>query len=715
MKSTLIGRFDFTFGALMTLHPTADERTLTDLEFEEIRSLLAERCRTETATERALCLEPESNRNTLEAELGRTREMLEALVAGMPHFDFEEVTREAEMLRIPASVLTEESFLKIRSANLLLNEWLDYLAEIPSRFPLLEALSTRTERTDELILAINQVLDDKGKVRDDASGELARIREEIKSVRRDINRNFDREAKRLRERGILSDTRESFVNERRVLAVLSEYKRQVEGTVLGSSKTGNVTYIEPRINQTLNNELEMLFDDERKEIFRILRQLSALVRKHLPLIEAMNALLIELDFLRAKARLARDTDSDMPGMAEECEIALKDARHPLLFLQNQSLGRTTVPQALKMDKFSRMLVISGPNAGGKSITLKMVGLIQVMFQSGLLVPVSSDSRLGIFTLLRSDIGDNQSIENQLSTYSYRLRRMKHFLEVGNRKTLFLLDEFGTGSDPDLGGALAEAFFEALYNKKSFGVITTHYGNIKRKASQLRNAVNGCMLFDSEHLTPLYRLSLGQPGSSFTFEVARINGIPDEIIQKAIDGTDTAKVETDRLLSELQREKARTEALNKKAMDATRDAEKTKSGFDEKQRRLEEKLRAQGELMERQQKFLARGKKMAEFIAGWKARGKNDSLREEIMKYVQSERTREEANKRKETKRKDKIRNEEEELREAELRARLVPGARVRLKNTKQVGTLLETDGKEAVVAFGVFKTKTELQRLVPVA
>lgn len=696
--------------------PVTDLQTLTDVEFDSIRALLHAHCRTESARMRMVDLAPVADKEWLQTALGQTAEMVNLRTgeSGFPVLEFDETDRESELLAIDAAVLPEESFRKIKTANLLLNELIHFFEDKSERFPRITALFSDVWPTDEIAEAINRVFDDKGKIRDDASAELARIRNEVKTVRREINRNFDKEVKRLKDKGLLSDTKESFVNDRRVLSVLSEYKRQVPGTVLGSSKTGNMTFIEPAANQALNNEMEMLFDDERKEIYRILRELTAKMRKFSPLISATNVLLTELDFIQAKARFAADTDGALPEMSEEPIVELHMARHPLLWLQNQSTGKPTVPQTLVMDKFSRMLVISGPNAGGKSITLKMVGLLQVMYQSGLLIPALAHSRMSIFKQIRSDIGDNQSIENQLSTYSYRLARMKEFLEIGNRSTLFLLDEFGTGSDPDLGGALAEAFFEALYNKKSFGVITTHYGNIKLKASVLRNAVNGCMLFDSESLAPLYRLSIGQPGSSFTFEVARINGIPAELIAQAEGKLDVRKVELDRLTADLQKEKSKAEELNKQALEATARAEKVVKSFDEKQAKLEEKIKAMADQAERNNRYLGKGKKMTEFIAGYRHRGKNDALMEELRKYLMVEKTREEAAKKVTEKTVKKKKKQAEEEEETDRLARLVPGATVRLKNTKQVGKILELDDKEAVVAFGVFKTRTNVDRLVPV-
>jgi DNA mismatch repair protein MutS2 len=551
-------------------------------------------------------------------------------------------------------------------------------------------------------------------VRDDASPELYKIRQELQAVRRKINRNFSKELKDYIDKGWLSDTKEGFVNERRVLAVMATHKRKIPGVPMGSSKSGNVIFIEPAANQSLNFEYELLQDDERKEIYRILMALTRVIRKSLPLIEAYQRLLPELDFLQAKTRLALDLNADLPGISDEQEIDLIEAYHPILLLMNKKIGKKTFPQRLRMDKFSRMLVISGPNAGGKSITLKTVGLLQVMLQSGLLVPCSPNSTMSIFHAVLTDIGDNQSIENQLSTYSYRLKRMKHFLEVANRRSLLLLDEFGTGSDPELGGALAEVFFEELYNRKCFGVITTHYGNIKLKASQLRNAINGSMLFDKGSLEPLYRLDIGQPGSSFTFEVAEINGIPKQLIDDAKSRLDANKVQLDNLIADLQKEKADLEKHVKSAREAEQKAEKARQSFESRQAKYEEKLQSQQEVIEKNNQYLAKGRKMQAFIDQYAVKGKatqNKELLEEIRKYVAVEKTKIE-----EAKRAEELKIKAAAKKQVKKKAKpeqdlIKVGSLVRLTGGKQSGTVIEIDGKTAVVAFGVFKTKAELNKL----
>ncbi|MFN5912540.1 MAG: MutS-related protein, partial [Bacteroidota bacterium] len=412
----------------------------------------------------------------------------------------------------------------------------------------------------------------------------------------------------------------------------------------------------------------------------------------------------------------------LPGISEEPYIELIDAFHPILWKTNRQFGKKTFPQFIRMDKYSRMLVISGPNAGGKSITLKTIGLLQLMLQSGLLVPVDPNSKMCFFQQVLTDIGDNQSIENELSTYSYRLKRMKYFLEVSNRRTLLLLDEFGTGSDPDLGGALAEVFFEQLYNRKSFGVITTHYANIKLKADQLKNAVNGCMLFDTETLEPLYRFSMGQPGSSFTFEVAQINGIPMELIEEAKTRMDDRKVKMDRLLSELQKEKTYLERLSKEHIEAQQLANEAREDFLERKQRFEDKLKIQQESAERNNKFINAGKKMLSFIERFNTNSRkkevNLPLLEEVKKYLAVEKARvEDAEKalklREDALSKKPKKNKPVKPEKDPYQRHLIKvGSQVKLISTKQSGTVESIDGEMVTVAFGFLRMKVEREKLM---
>lgn len=691
-----------------------DQQSIQDLEFSTLRNILVEYAVQPTAKNRLAELVPSTDEKFLTIELEKLNEFVKIRRENVsfPAVDFDELLQEIQWLQVKDSTLSEQSFSKIHRASSLTNEMIAALKDLNEGFPRLFQLIENIESTKELCIAIETVFNAKWQVRDEASDELRIIRQSIGSVRRQIAKNFAKVIKEFTGKGFLADTGEAFINERRVLAIYSTHKRKVSGVVAGSSKTGNLTYIEPEVNVSLNFELESLFDDERREIRKILQALTQKISHHLPLIQQYQALLTEIDFIQAKSRLALDMDGVLPNISEEQMVDLHKAYHPILLLNNRRLGRVTYPQTLRMDKFSRMLVISGPNAGGKSITMKTIGLIQVMLQSGLLVPVSDKSSMSFFHAILTDIGDNQSIENQLSTYSYRLKRMKHFLTVSNRRSLVLLDEFGTGSDPDLGGALAEVFFEELYNRKSFGVITTHYGNIKLKAAQLRNAVNGCMLFNTETLEPTYKLSLGQPGSSFTFEVAEINGIPLEMIEAAKGKLSQNKVLMDEMLSSLQIEKTRYEELSQQADEAGKLASETIKTFEKKKERFEEKLQKQQETIERNNKYLSHGKKMAQLIESFNLRQKNKEVLEDIKKYIVVEKTKIDEERKQRSIQKKISENKEVKKAKVSSRDKIKVGSLVRMENTKQTGTVLELENGQATVAFGVFKTKLDTSKLI---
>ena len=700
-----------------------DLQTIQDLEFDTLINWLEEYAIGGTSRKRIQELKPSNKFDQITKDLNTVNELLTIRTTGesFPALDFEELETELRILPVKNSVLQLEGYIRISVASDLINRLLYFFDKREKDYPLLSDLFKEAYFTNEIIEAIDQIFDRNGNVKDDASPLLFEIRQKIKVVRNQINRNFDKELRRLTKDNLLAETRETFINERRVLTVLSTHKRKISGTVVGSSRTGSLTFIEPQINIQVNNELELLLDDERKEIYRILQELTRTLATFLPLIKTYQFILTELDFINAKTKLAINLNCVLPGIVNETRLELIDAFHPILWLNNKNNGKKTIPQFITMDRSSRMLVISGPNAGGKSITLKTIGLLQLMLQSGLLVPVNPNSKMCFFQQVLTDIGDNQSIENELSTYSYRLKRMKQFLQISNKRTLLLLDEFGTGSDPDLGGALAEVFFEELYNKKSFGVITTHYANIKLKADQLTNAINGCMLFNTETLEPLYRFSIGQPGSSFTFEVAQINGIPLDLIEKAKTKLDDRKVKMDRLLSELQKEKTYLEKLNKEHIEAQRLANEAREQFSERKSKLELKINSLNESNEKNQRYINAGRKMIgfidRFISKTRKKDANKDLINEIIKYVAVEKNKiDEAKKQAElkariqqpAKKKKKVTPETDPYQ----RHRIKEGSKVKLISTKQTGVVEGIQAEMVTVLFGYMRMKVEREKLM---
>ena len=700
-----------------------DQQTVHDLEFQEIRNWLINFAIGSSAKNRLENLAPSNDFDAIEIELMRLNEFKQIRTIGesFPALDFEELKTELKLLPVSNAVLPQEGFVRITRASELVNSILVFFDKRSQDYPYLFKLLKSVYFTRELIESIEKIFDRRGNIKDDASPELATIRQKINRIRNQINKNFEKELRKFLKEGFLGETKEAFVNERRVLTVQSTHKRKIGGAVVGSSKTGSLTFIEPAINVPLNNELELLLDDERKEIFRILQDLTREIAHHLPLIEAYQTLLVELDFIHAKTKLAIELQANLPGIVRSTRIELIDAFHPILWRNNKANGKTTLSQTLTLDANNRMLVISGPNAGGKSITLKTIGLLQIMLQSGLLIPVHENSKLCFFQQILTDIGDNQSIENELSTYSYRLKRMKHFLLVANKRTLLLLDEFGTGSDPELGGALAEVFFEELYQKKSYAVITTHYSTIKLLADRLVNAVNGCMLFNTANLAPLYRFSMGQPGSSFTFEVAQMNGISLDLIEKAKGKLDGERINMDKLLSELNKEKMRLQRMNHEHEKAKKNAQEAEQVFLEKKDKFEERLKTQQDFIERNNVFLNSGKKMKAFIDRYvtitRKKDPNKQLFEDVRKYLLVEKSKIEESKRKlelMSAAIQPIKKVKKLIPQVDTyqRDKIVVGSTVKMIETRQNGTVEEINRHLITVTFGFMRLKVEREKLM---
>lgn len=701
-------------GVILAAMRFFNEQLVTDLEFQEIRNVLSSFAKQPTAAAALLELSPYGNFDLWKWTIEITHELKSLLENDItiPALDFKEFGEELKLLRVKDSVLAEESFAKILQGIRIIGLLKNIPEEIRFSVPRLNELIQSCEYTDEIEIEILKIFDAKWLVRDEASHELSDIRHEIVSKRREISKNFLRVMKDCQGKGFLGDTGESYLLDRRVLSVLSVYKRKVPGNVLGTSKTGVLTYIEPGVNTLLNSQMEMLFGDERAEIRKILQRLTRYLSGHAVMLKSVLDTLLQLDNIQARVRLAILMNAQKVQFVSEPTVKLNKAFHPLLLLKNAERGKKTIPQSLELNAQQRMMVISGPNAGGKSITLKTVGLIQLMWECALLVPADESSVLSRFDCILTDIGDNQSIENQLSTYSYRLKRMKFFLDSANKRSLILLDEFGTGSDPELGGALAEVFFEELYARKSFGVITTHFSPIKIKASQMLNAVNGCMLFNTETLEPTYILSVGEPGSSFTFEVAKMNGIPEDLLDRAKKKLSKQKIEMDGLLSDLQRQKSELEQGISEANKREVSARKEEQSFQSKLEKLQDKLDKQHVTSERNNKYIILGKKADQLVEKFNLRAKNKDVLEELKKFVAVEKTeREESRKKKKVQTESKVKTEKKE-KVIQDRKKMIPGATVRLEKTQQVGEILEVIGETATVAFGVFKTKVELGKLL---
>ena len=697
----------------------SDNQTILDLEFNVIVEWLEQYANEKTAIRKIKDLKPSNDFMKIEFELNQLNELRTIRISNdsFPALDFEELEQEIKLLKIHNAIISIEGFRRIYQASNLVNRMVSFFEYHKKRFPSLEKIVENCEINYEINKKIDLVFDRTGNVKDDASPQLHEIRQRIKTLRNQINRNFERELRKLLKDQILGDVTEGFINERRVLSVQSSFKRKVPGNVHGSSKTGSLTYVEPQSNVPLNNEMEFLLDDERKEIQRILKQLTSDISIYYKLIKSYQQCLVDFDFLNAKCRLALEMNAVLPLINRKTDFDYEEAYHPILRNTNSLVKKETKSQAIRMNQNQRMMVISGPNAGGKSITLKTVGLLQLMLQSGLLIPVNENSKACFFQQIFSDIGDNQSIENELSTYSYRLQRMNHFLKGSNHRTLLLLDEFGTGSDPELGGALAEVFFEELYKKSAFAVITTHYSNIKLKANALKNAINGCMLFDTSTLKPKYEFAMGQPGSSFTFEVAKMNGINPELISTAKGLLDEKKVNLDRLLNELQSNKNQLEKLIQENRESQARAQEARNQFVEKKEHYENRLKSQQSLIDQNNKHLVAGKKMVYFIEKFNLKSQkkdaNMVLWEEIKNFMKLEKFKTQVKIQKQKSDNTTSKNtKSDQKKQDSLNQHLIAlGSSVQVLGTNRVGIVDKINDKYLEVIFGNTLIKVQREKL----
>ncbi|WP_372938766.1 DNA mismatch repair protein MutS, partial [Seonamhaeicola sp.] len=501
---------------------------------------------------------------------------------------------------------------------------------------------------------------------------------------------------------------------------------------MGSSKTGSIVYIEPETTQQYSRELNNLEYEEKEEIIRILKEVTNFIRPFAPLLKDSQDFLIQLDVIAAKAKYARSMNAILPEITEERNLFLRDAYLPLLYLTNLEKDVKTYPQTIKLKQDSRIIVISGPNAGGKSITLKTIGLLQVMLQSGILIPVHERSKTCLFDRVLSDIGDNQSIENHLSTYSYRLKQMNYFLRKCNKNTLFLIDEFGTGSDPELGGALAETFLEEFYHREAFGIITTHYSNLKILATELPHMINANMLFNERTLEPMFKLVVGQAGSSFTFEVAQKNGIPYSLINRAKKKIERSKVRFDATIAKLQKERSRLEKTGQSLKLNEKKKSEEADKLEEINAKIQRKLESYQELYDSNQRLIYLGQKVNDLAEKYFNNKQKRELMNELFKLVQIENSKrkrlsakqKKAEKAKEKQVKKEVEKKVEVIRkkkkaEKELKAKqpakpkpiLKIGDRVRLEDGRSVGTIDKIEKNKAVVNYGMFTTNVSVEQL----
>ncbi|WP_264521296.1 endonuclease MutS2 [Flavobacterium sp. N1994] len=711
------------------------DKTLQDLEFNTVLQTISDRCNTEIGKQKGLEIVPFKDKEALMDALLQTSEYLSSFSNNnaIPNHGFDNLTNDLKFLAIEDSFLEVSSFRKIATLSETVNVLLLFFKKFHDYYPKLNEKALQVEYTKYIIQKIDEVVDKYGEIKDNASPDLINIRRDMNLVRGKVNQSFGQALSQYNGLGYLDEIKESIVDNRRVLAVMAMYRRKVKGSILGSSKTGSIAYIEPEATLRYSRELSNLEYEEREEITRILKKLSNDIRPFLELLRQYQDFLSDIDVVAAKAKYARKINGVLPTITTEKQLYFREAFHPILYLNNLEKKETTFPQTIELNPESRIIVISGPNAGGKTISLKTVGLLQLMLQCGILIPVHERSKTFLFDRILTDIGDNQSIENHLSTYSYRLKNMNYFLKKCNAKTLFLIDEFGTGSDPELGGALAEIFLEEFYHREAFGIITTHYSNLKILANELPFASNANMLFDEKSLEPMYKLILGQAGSSFTFEVAQKNGIPFGLINRAKKKIEGGKVRFDKTIATLQKERSKLEKTSLNLKEEETKAREEGKKMESINSKIQEKLERYQELYDANQRLIYMGQKVDDIAEKYFNNKDKKVLIGEFLKMVEIENS-----KRKKATVKEKVAKEiikkivtqeveakveeirvakkEKKIKALKLEAEkpkvtLKAGDRVRMIDGKSIGTIDKIEKNKAIVNYGVFTSKVSIEEL----
>lgn len=637
-----------------------------------------------------------------------------------PSSNYIDVRPQLSRARVEGLALTEAEFFDLKLALRTIQDCLRFLVkrEDGDAFPFLRELAGPVGIDKKLTDALERVIDDRGNVRDSASPELASIRRRIIGEQANLRKRLDSILRQARQNGWIPDDLSLTIRGGRlVIPIAAEHKRKIKGFVHDESQTGQTVFLEPAEVFDANNEIRELEYEERREIYRILLALTDQIRPHLEELKRAVNFLAQIDFIRAKAKLAVQLDAIMPKLQERPLVNWTNARHPLLHLsfakhRTSAEAKTVVPLSVRLDEKARILIISGPNAGGKSVALKTIGLIQYMLQCGLLVPMADYSEMGVFQNLFIDIGDEQSLENDLSTYSSHLTAMKQFLIGSNRRTLFLIDEFGTGTEPGLGGAIAESILEDLNKSGAYGVINTHYTNLKVFADKTPGLINGAMRFDGEHLEPLYQLEIGRPGSSFAFEIAQKIGLPKGVIDRAKEKLGTQQVNFEKLLKELDIEKRVFSEKNleisinqRKVAQQLAEYTALKTRLDNEQKTLinDAKQKAKSLVQEANQRIESTIREIKENKA---ERDATKQVRQELERFEQKELKPEvlEVEKPKQA----------EDVFESDGGA-ITIGSYVRLIGQNAIGEVLSMRGKDAEVRIGDLKSTIKLNRLEKVS
>lgn len=723
--------------------------------FDEIRTLLKERCLSTLGKEMVDAIQPSGESDVINEWLTQVREFrrLQEEADDFPMHYFFDVRQAVARLRLEGTHLDEGELFDLRRSLDTINQIVNYLnrsdddndgEERTYPYPALHRLTEDVMTFPQLVQRIDTILDKFGKIKDSASPQLADIRRELSRTEGSISRTLNGILRAAQSEGLVEkDVTPAIRDGRLVIPVSQGLKRKIRGIVHDESASGKTVFIEPAEVVEANNRIRELEADERREIIRILTEFAKLVRPHVkPILESYK-FLATIDLIHAKAELARLIKGIEPAVNAYPHIDWIQAAHPLLRLSLEKQGKSVVPLDIMLTRDKRILIISGPNAGGKSVCLKTAGLTQYMLQCGLSVAIGERSRTGVFKNIFIDIGDEQSIENDLSTYSSHLMNMKQMMRYADDSTLLLIDEFGTGTEPQIGGAIAEAVLAQFCAKQAYGVITTHYQNLKHFAESHDGVVNGAMLYDRQQMRPLFQLSIGNPGSSFAIEIARKIGLPEDVIKAASEIVGSDYIQSDKYLQDIVRDKRYWENKRQTIHQREKNLEQTIARYENEVKELEqsrkdilrkakeqaeEVLKESNKMIERTIKEIRESqaekeetKKIREQLEAFKAGVKeidtaaNDEMIARKMRQIQERRARKEKRKREKEKENEKLKTNNQQSANATPSpvavAPLKQGDTVRIKGLSSVGKIESLDGKMATVIFGDMRTKMRAERL----
>ncbi|HWZ14315.1 MAG TPA: endonuclease MutS2 [Mucilaginibacter sp.] len=675
------------------------------LGFTEVKELIKAHCLSEMGRQMVDRIQVMNNFDQIRKFLSQANEFKNILEndAALPIHHFFDIKSLANKAKVEGVFLSEEEFYQVQASLTTVFAVIGYFNEREGQYPNLEALFEHLPIEKAILKKIDLVLDQKGKIRPNASRDLLDITSGIAKAEQEARKKIDQIFKNASANGWTADGSLTVRDGRLCIPLLAENKRKLKGFIHDESSSGQTVYIEPEEVFTLNNRIRDLEFERRREIIKILTGLTTELRPYVPLLLSYHSLLTKLDFVRAKALFAIDIEAEMPVVVDEPRFSLTNARHPLLYLNFKKEQKTVVPLNVRIDEQTRIIVVSGPNAGGKSVCMKTVGLLQMMVQAGLLISAAEASTVGVFKQLFVDIGDDQSIESDLSTYSAHLSKMKNFVEQANGKTLVLIDEFGTGTDPQFGGPIAEAVLESLNHKKVRGMVTTHYSNLKIFASHTEGIENASMLFNNVEMQPLYMLEVGKPGSSYAFEIAQKIGLPQNVLNLAKNKISAGQKKVDTLLVDLEREKkeifdtkAKLEKQQRRVNELQAENEKLKSYFEENKKTLIKDAKEEAKNI-----ILNANKLVENTISEIKSsnadKEKTRSLRENLNNELQKNTVTPEA------------------VKSASADDELKPGDWVKLTDSETTGQVIELIKDSVVIAIGDLRTVAKRKRVIKVA